>query len=138
MKVEIREGTDCLDREKVYAWLSNAYWAKTRSTATIEKSFQSSLCFSAWIEETMVGFARVVTDRTTFAWLCDVIVCPEHRGQGIGKELVARIMEDPELLTVRWMLGTRDAHSLYARFGFENSVEPDRFMIKNFAPRPPR
>lgn len=138
MSFVIREGKESLDRELVYSWLSQAYWSSQRTHEIIDRSIENSMCFSAWRDGAMVGFARVVTDRATFAWLCDVIVAPEHRGTGVGKELVAFIMAHQDLQTVRWMLGTRDAHTLYERFGFANSTEPDRFMIKGFAPRPPR
>lgn len=138
MKIVVKEGSEAIDRERVYSWLAEAYWSNKRTRETIDRSLQNSMCFTAWCEGAMVGFARVVTDQATFAWLCDVIVAPEHRGAGVGKELVAFIMAHADLQSVRWMLGTRDAHTLYARFGFENSNEPDRFMIKGFAPRPPR
>lgn len=83
----------------------------------------------------MVGFARVVTDRATFAWLCDVYVDPEQRGKGISKSLMETIMADTNYATVRWMLGTRDAHKLYEKYGFESSTEPDRWMTKGFQSR---
>lgn len=136
--IEIFTDTDKIDRQKLYLWLDEAYWSKGRSRERIDLSLGNSLCFSAWIENQMVGFARVVTDYATFAWLCDVFVDRDSRGQGVGKALVATVMKHPDLQTVRWMLGTRDAHSLYEAFGFANVREPDRFMVKGFAPRPPR
>jgi len=136
--IRVSEGIEIIDRPKLYAWLNDAYWARTRSQELIDKSLAQSLCFSAWIEDEMVGFARVVTDYSTFAWLCDVFVDHAHRGKGVGKALVRKAMEHPELQSARWMLGTRDAHSLYEQFGFKNVPEPDRFMVKGFAPRPPK
>ena len=87
------------------------------------------------LDDEMVGFARVVTDRATFAWLCDVYIDPEHRGKGISKALMDFIMGIPDYSTVRWMLGTRDAHGLYEKYGFVTSAEPDRWMIKGFRNR---
>lgn len=125
-----------IDRETLYGWLADAYWSNNRSTETIERSIKNSDCYVALEEGTMVGFARVVTDRATFAWLCDVYVGPEHRGKGISKALMDRIIENPEYATVRWMLGTRDAHGLYERYGFTTSTETDRWMTRGFRMRP--
>jgi GNAT superfamily N-acetyltransferase len=127
-----------LDRHRLYAWLREAYWSAGRPQDSIDRSLEDSLCLSAWDGDEMVGFARVVTDYATFAWLCDVIVAPDRRGQGIGKTMVAAILAREDLATVRWMLGTRDAHTLYEQFGFETSVETDRWMTKGFNVRPPR
>lgn len=127
-----------IDRPTLFGWLGEAYWSKNRSVETIECSIANSLCLSAWDGHTMVGFARVVTDYATFAWLCDVIVAPDRRGQGIGKTLVQAVLDREDLKAVRWMLGTRDAHSLYEQYGFQLVDEPDRFMIKGFSARPPR
>lgn len=135
---EISTDVNKIDRQKLYAWLNDAYWSRTRTQEVIDRSLDHSLCLSAWEDGEMVGFARVVTDYSTFAWLCDVVVDDEHRGRGIGKALVADVMAHPDLQGVRWMLGTRDAHSLYQKFGFQMVPEPDRFMVKGFAPRPPR
>lgn len=127
-----------IDLPTLFGWLREAYWSQNRSGETIECSIDNSLCLSAWDGDTMVGFARVVTDYATFAWLCDVIVAPDRRGQAIGKTMVQALMDREDLKTVRWMLGTRDAHSLYEQYGFQLADEPDRFMIKGFRPRPPR
>lgn len=127
-----------LDRPRLYAWLGEAYWSAGRRQDSIDRSLENSLCLSAWDGDEMVGFARVVTDYATFAWLCDVIVAPDRRGQGIGKTMVAAILAREDLATVRWMLGTRDAHTLYEQFGFETSTETDRWMTKGFNVRPPR
>lgn len=136
--IHISIDTTMVDREKLYAWLKDAYWAKSRSQDVIDRSLQNSLCLSAWDGEAMVGFARVVTDYSTFAWLCDVFVDQDHRSAGIGKALVQATMDHPDLQGIRWLLGTRDAHALYERYGFITVTEPDRFMTKNFSPRPPR
>lgn len=130
--------TNRIDRSRLYAWLGEAYWSATRSTEIIDRSLENSLCLSAWDDDEMVGFARVVTDFASFAWLCDVIVAPNRRGQGIGKAMVSALLEREDLATVRWMLGTRDAHSLYEQYGFETSTETDRWMTKGFNVRPPK
>jgi GNAT superfamily N-acetyltransferase len=86
----------------------------------VERSIEHSVCFGVYRGDEQVGFARVVTDRATFAWLADVYILAEHRGQGLSKRLVAAILEHPELQGLRrWLLGTADAHGLYRRFGFE-------------------
>lgn len=126
-----------IDRETLYEWLAEAYWSNNRSRETIDRSLENSDCYVALEDGRMVGFARVVTDRATFAWLCDVYVGPEHRGRGISKALMDRIIENPDYATVRWMLGTRDAHGLYEKYGFTTSTETDRWMTRGFRLRPP-
>lgn len=126
-----------IDRETLYEWLAEAYWSNNRSRETIDRSLENSDCYVALEDGRMVGFARVVTDRATFAWLCDVYVGPEHRGKGISKALMDRIIENPDYATVRWMLGTRDAHGLYEKYGFTTSTETDRWMTRGFRMRPP-
>ena len=95
----------------------------------VERSIENSLCFGAYAEDgKQVGFARVVTDAATFAYLGDVFVVGEHRGRGIGKQLVAAVMAHPDVQGVRlFLLGTADAHGLYEGFGFK-LVEPGRWM----------
>ncbi len=113
---------DLLDREFIVRSLRTTYWAGDRPREVIEKSLAASLAFGAYTAATreQVGFARVVTDRATFAWICDVVVAPDHRGRGLGKRLVQAIVGHPDLATVTMYLGTRDAHGLYERFGFAN------------------
>jgi GNAT superfamily N-acetyltransferase len=87
------------------------------------------LCFAAYSAHEIVGFARVVTDHATFAWLCDVFVLPAHRGHGISRQLMDAVMARPDLARVRnFMLATRDAHGLYAKYGFTPLAEPARWM----------
>jgi len=96
---------------------------------TVVRSIEHSLCFGLYEEDGgQVGFARVVTDRSTFAWLCDVFIVESHRGRGLGKWLVRSVVEYPDLRSIkRMLLGTRDAHTLYRRYGFEDS-QPGRWM----------
>jgi len=109
-----------LDHDFIAKSLQSTYWASDRPRETIEKSLASSLCFGAYVAETrrQVGFARAVTDRATFAWICDVFVDPAHRGNGLGKRLMEEVVNHPDLATTAMYLGTRDAHGLYERFGF--------------------
>jgi GNAT superfamily N-acetyltransferase len=117
-------------------WLASAlteraYWALGRSRSVVERSVAGSLVFAAFLGERQVGFARVVTDEATFAWICDVFVDETARGRGVGKRLMAAIVEDRRLQGLkRMMLATKDAHGLYAGFGFEPLREPETLMIR--------
>mgnify|MGYP001823202360 CR=1 FL=1 len=122
-----------LDIEFVHEFLSNsAYWAQGRPMDIVQKSIEHSLCFGVYKGGLQVGFARVVTDRATFAWLCDLFVGEAHRGQGLGKWLVACIVAHPALQTLRiFLLATRDAHELYRRYGdFQQIPAPERLMAR--------
>ncbi len=129
MNIEISTDADRLDLDMIHRWLSEeTYWARGRSRELMQRSFDNSICFGAYLEDRQVGFARVVTDRTTFAWLADVFILDEYRGRGYGKALVAAVLAHPELQGLRrWLLATRDAHGLYAQSGFV-PVPPERFM----------
>ncbi|MGF7219207.1 GNAT superfamily N-acetyltransferase [Spirosoma lacussanchae] len=106
-----------------------SYWAKNIPFDIVERSIANSLCFGVYQHEQQVGFARVITDQATFAYLSDVFILSEHRGKGLSKWLVQTISDWPELQGLRrWMLATRDAHSLYEQFGFRVIDQPDFFM----------
>jgi GNAT superfamily N-acetyltransferase len=125
-----------LDLALIHDYLSNqSYWAQGRSLVTVHTSIEHSLCFGVYHEGRQVGFARVVTDYATFAWLCDVFVLEPHRGQGVGKRLIESVMAHPELQTVRlFLLATRDAHGLYRRYGdFETLPVPEKWMERRRA-----
>jgi GNAT superfamily N-acetyltransferase len=119
-----------LDIEFIHDFLCNkSYWAKGRSLELVERSLENSLNFGLFKQEQQIGFARVVTDYATFAWLADVFVVEEHRGVGLSVWLIEVITSHPELQGFRrWLLATRDAHELYRRFGFEEIAEPKRWM----------
>jgi len=119
-----------LDIESIHAYLTRSYWAEGISAALVAKSIRGSLCFGLYdASAEQIGFARVITDGATFAYLCDVYVLESARGQGLGVWLIETVMQHPDLAGLRRsMLVTRDAHSLYARFGFTPSKPPDRIM----------
>ena len=108
-----------LDIELIHAFLTNSYWAKGRSLEKVELSIMNSDCYGIYMGENQIGFARIVTDLVTIAYLLDVFILEEHRGKGYSKKLLAAIFENPKYRTVqKWRLASKDAQSLYAKFGF--------------------
>jgi GNAT superfamily N-acetyltransferase len=111
-----------LQREWIVAALRETYWAAERPEEQTRQALERSLCFGAYLAdeggEHQVGFARVVTDEATHAWIADVVVDPSHRSRGIGKALIAAVLADPRLQNVTFHLGTLDAQALYQKFGF--------------------
>ena len=123
-----------LDLEVVHGFLRRSYWAAGVPENVVRRSIENSLCFGVYRGEEQAGFARVVTDRATFAYLADVFVLDEHRGQGIGKWLLEVILSHPDLQGLRrWMLATRDAHDLYRRYAFTELARPGIFMERKDA-----
>jgi GNAT superfamily N-acetyltransferase len=117
-----------LDREAIWRFLRTAYWSPGVARDVVERAIENSLVFGLYSPSAaQAGFARVVTDRARFAWLADVFVLDAHRGGGLGVWLVKTVLAHPELTTVRFVLGTADAHGLYERFGFE-PTDPNRMM----------
>jgi len=113
----------------IHEFLRSSYWAQDIPRNVVERAIGNSLCFGAFIQEQQVGFARVITDRATFAYLADVFVVPEHRGRGVAKLLLRTILAHPDLQGLRRMLlATKDAHGLYAQFGFEPLSNPKEYM----------
>ncbi|HWV49877.1 MAG TPA: GNAT family N-acetyltransferase [Microbacterium sp.] len=123
-----------IDRTRVHAWLSEqSYWAAGRPRATQDAAIDASRNYGVWDDETgaQVAYARVVTDRVTFAWLCDVFVDDAVRGRGAGKMLVEGVVDDLRPFGItRILLATADAHGLYAQYGFENPDDPKRYMVR--------
>jgi len=118
-----------LDLAAIHEYLARSYWSPGVPENVVARAIANSLCFGIYLDEAQVGFARVVTDKATFAYLADVYVLEAHRGQGLGKRLVEQIQAHPELQGLRrFMLATRDAHDLYALFGFRPLAAPDRMM----------
>ena len=119
----------CLDREFIASFLSDTYWANGIPRSTVEKSLDGSICFSLLYSGRQIGFARVISDRATIAFLNDVFVIPEYRGIGLGTWLIECTLAHPELKGLkRWVLVTRDAHQLYRKFGFQSLARPEGFM----------
>jgi len=117
----ITDDIDLVDFEAVISLLDDSYWAKNRPAEKTVAAIKNSLCFNLFLGDAQVGFARVVTDRVTFAWICDVIIHPDHRGQGLGKWLMSCIDERLSEMDVQQLLKTRDAHSFCESFGFDRS-----------------
>lgn len=121
-----------IDLDVTHKFLSEeAYWSKGVPREILERAVGNSMVFGAYRDGAQAGFVRVVSDKATFAWICDVFVLPEHRGQGLGKYLMECVTAHPELQGLRrWMLATRDAHGLYAQYGFTDLHDATRFMEK--------
>ena len=123
-----------LDNKLIYDFLTGrSYWAKGRSLDKVLASIQNSLCFGVYAKHSkgpsQLGFARVVTDYSVFAWLMDVFVLEEYRGIGLGKKLLGAILSHPGLQDLqRWGLATQDAHDLYGQYGFTGLKHPEWFM----------
>lgn len=120
------------DLKFVHTELSQSYWAKNIPFEIVKKGAENSMCFNVFLNKDQVAFARVITDKASYAYLCDVIVTESHRGKGIGKALMAFIMKYPNLQGLRrFTLGTKDAHTLYEQFGFTAPLFPERWMEIN-------
>jgi GNAT superfamily N-acetyltransferase len=119
-----------LDRDYIHHFISTqSYWAIGVPKSIVDQSIDNALCFGVYLHEKQIGFARLITDYATFAYLADVFIDEAHRGKGLSKKLMGFIFGLPALQSLRRiMLGTRDAHSLYHQFGFKPLASPDRFM----------
>lgn len=119
-----------IDALAVHHYLSTqSYWAKDIPLEIVLKSIDNSLCFGIYKEKQQVGFARWITDKATFAYLADVYIAPQHRGIGLSKKLMSLMLFHKDLQGLRrYMLGTLDAHGLYAQFGFKAIEEPHKLM----------
>lgn len=128
----ITTNRDDLQVDTIHDYLVNeSYWAKNRTRAQLETVIENSLCFGVYYKKKQIGFARVVTDYATFAYLGDVYILPEFQGEGLGKWLMEVISDHPNLQGFRrWILATRDAHTLYEKFGFCELKHPERWMEK--------
>ncbi len=121
-----------LDITTIHDFLRTSYWAKDVLISVIEKAIKNSLCFGIYENSKQIGFARVISDYATSALLRDVFILESYQGQGLGKWLIEYILAYPALQDVpKWLLGTKDAHELYRRYGFENLAAPETFMIRS-------
>lgn len=130
MTVELSTDRARLDVDLIHRYLSQqSYWAAGIPRELVERSIEHSLCFGAFDGGAQIGFARVITDYATFAYVADVFVVEAHRGRGVSKAIMRAIREHPGLQAPRrWHLVTRDAHRLYEQFGFRSLAAPERHM----------
>jgi N-acetylglutamate synthase-like GNAT family acetyltransferase len=118
-----------LDIATIVDMLTRAYWAIGRPRERTERAIQNSLVFGVYEGDKQIGVARVVTDYSIFAYLCDVFIHEDHRAHGLGKWLIQTILEHPDLLEMRrWVLVTNDAHDLYKQYGFTSIEDPEHWM----------
>lgn len=128
-KYTVTIGSENMDYEKIHAYLTASYWSKGITEKAVRCAIENSLCFGVFSGNEQVGFARVITDYATFAYLADVYILLEHRGQGLSKRLMKAVFNHPKLQGLRRMvLATRDAHELYAKFGFTALSNASIFM----------
>jgi GNAT superfamily N-acetyltransferase len=122
-----------LDSEAIQKFLSEeSYWAKSRTYEQTLRAIENSICFGLYLDDRQIGFARVVSDQAAFAYLGDVYILDEFRGQGLSKWLMETILSHPDLQGLRrWLLATRDAHGLYAQYDFTPLKVPERWMERN-------
>ncbi len=121
-----------IDIDYVHEFLTNSYWSPGVPMETVERAMENSLCFGIYNNDKQVGYARMVTDKATFAYLADVFIDENYRGNGLGKWLIETVLAHPELQGLRRiMLATKDAHKIYEQLGFTAIPNPDRYMIYN-------
>jgi GNAT superfamily N-acetyltransferase len=121
-----------IDAVMVHEFLANSYWAKGIPAEKVKKSIENSICFGVYFGRQQVGFARVISDLATFAYLGDVFILPDYRGRGFSRWLMECIVSHPDLQGLRrWMLATQDAHGLYAKFGFTAIRSPERWLERH-------
>ncbi|MCE9619163.1 MAG: GNAT family N-acetyltransferase [Planctomycetes bacterium] len=122
-----------LDPKAIHAYLTRSYWSPGIPITTVKRGIENSMCFGVYHKGEQVGFCRVITDKATFAYLADVYILEEHRGKGLSKWLMEVVQGHENLQGLRkFLLGTRDAHSLYEQFGFKQLANPMNLMeIRN-------
>ncbi len=131
MSIVISTKKEKLNIDFIHEFLTNSYWAKGRTKEDVSKSIEHSLPFGVYKDDVQIGFARVLTDYTIFAYLMDVFIIKKHQGSGYGKQLIKTIMEHETLCDIpKWMLATADAYRLYEKFGFKEIPDPTIFMSK--------
>jgi ribosomal protein S18 acetylase RimI-like enzyme len=128
---EISSDLSRIDWRRVHGWLSSSYWSPGIALERIQRgAANSALVLGAYAARDQIGFLRVVSDKSRFAYICDVWVDQEHRGKGIARSMVQFAVEHPDFTTVNWLLATVDAHGVYAKLGFTGLTNPERWMSK--------
>ena len=129
-QITISQDKKKLDLELIYAFLLKSYWANKRTKTQILTSIENSICFGVYKKETQIGFARVITDKSTFAYLADVFIVKSEQGQGYAQVLMKEILSDNALIGItNWYLITKDAQSLYEKLGFTNYCDPKKIVM---------
>lgn len=127
--IEIDTDIERLPIIEIFNYLKTSYWAQNRTYETVEKSIQHSLNFGLYLDNRLIGFARVVTDYAVIAYLCDVFILPDYQAKGYGVMLINQVQRHPELSSLRrWLLATKDAHDFYRMFGYTELDNPTRWM----------
>src|SRR5690606_8542381 len=127
--IEISTDKNRLQIDIIHQFLTTSYWAKGRTLDEVKKTIEHCLCFGVYLENEQIGFARLSTDYTIFAYIMDVFILEAHRGNGYSKQLMAAISEEPKLESCNvWMLKTLDAHGLYEQFGYTSLSHPEKVM----------
>jgi N-acetylglutamate synthase-like GNAT family acetyltransferase len=120
-----------LELETIYNFLKTSYWASERTKAEVKTSIKNSMCFGVYENDKQIGLARVVSDLVVFAYVMDFFILDTHQGNGIGQQLMRKILTHPQLINVNsWYLVTKDAQEMYRKFGFENFNSPDKTVMK--------
>jgi GNAT superfamily N-acetyltransferase len=129
MTIMLSDDSRKLQVDRIHDWLASSYWSPGIERGLVERAIAGSHCLGAYQEDVQVGFARMITDHATFAWLADVWVEESMRGQGLGRRMVGWFLEHPSFAGLRrFGLVTADAHGVYADLGFHPLVRPDRYM----------
>jgi GNAT superfamily N-acetyltransferase len=127
--IEISTNKNRLQIDVIHQFLTESYWAKGRTIDEVKKTIEHCFCFGVYLNNKQIGFARIATDYTVFAYLMDVFILPEYRSKGYSKQLMKAINEAPELQSCKvWMLKTSDAHGLYKQFGYSQLEYPEKVM----------
>lgn len=132
MSIEITTDKSRLDLDVVHGYLTQSYWSPGISRDRVATAIEHSLCWGLYEDGRQVGFARVVTDQSNFAYLADVFIVPDCQGRGLGKALLTAVLDDERLQGLpRFALSTRDAHALYEQYGFKRIEDPSALMVKS-------
>ena len=127
--IEISTNKNKLQIDVIHQFITNAYWAKGRTLVEVKKTIEHCFCFGVYLDNKQIGFARVATDFTVFAYLMDVFILEEHRGKGYSKQLIEAIHKAEKLQSCKvWMLKTANAHGLYKQFGYTELGKPEKMM----------